>query len=62
MNGVYTKKETHWICAVAAEWAQTISAGELKVAETMVVHGQAEAERFRQTQGLRGWVMRWLVQ
>lgn len=47
--------------AEAAEQAREAIAGELRVAETIAVQAQAEAERFRQVPGLRGRMVRWLV-
>jgi hypothetical protein len=45
-----------------AERAQVVLVDGLQAAEAAAAHAQAEAERFRGVPGLRGWVVRWLVQ
>lgn len=47
--------------AAAAEQAQEALAGKLRAAEAAAAQAQAETERFQQTPGIRGRMIRWLV-
>ena len=45
-----------------AERAKVVLAGSLQAAEAAAAHARVEAERFRGVPGLRGRVVRWLIQ
>ncbi len=45
----------------SAERAQEAITGELRAAEAAMAQAYAEAARFRQALGLRGWMVRWLT-
>ncbi len=47
--------------AKTAERVQEAITGELRAAEAAATQARAQAERFQQAPGLRGWVVRWLV-